>query len=63
MKISAMQKKLTDANIAFTTEQGFSGFTYTQLVFKDRLTAIKAEKALGTYATKYHKQWAMKFYN
>lgn len=34
-----------------------------KIVDKDRQTAVKAEKALGEYATKYHKQWAMKFYD
>lgn len=62
-KINTMQKKLEAANIPFSIEQGFSGFTYTQFVFKDRQTAIKAEKALGEHATKHHKQWAMQFYN
>lgn len=62
MDIQTMQSKLEAAKIAFSTEQGFSGFTYTRFVFKDRQEAMKAEKILKERATKHFTNWAMTFY-
>lgn len=58
-----IEKKLKEANIEFTVETGFSGFTYTRFVFKTRKEAIKAEKALGNIVVnRYFKQYALTVY-
>lgn len=62
MRTAAIENKLKTAGIKFSTEQGFSGFTYTRIVFADRQTAMKAEKLLNERATKHFHQWAMTFY-
>lgn len=62
MSIQTMQTKLEAAKIPFNIEQGFSRFTYTRFVFKDRQTAMKAEKVLNERATKHFSNWAMTFY-
>ena len=62
MNTQIIETKLKQAGILYKTEQGFSGFTYTRLIFKGRNTAIQAEKATGEQATKHFHDWGMTFY-
>ena len=62
MRTAIIENKLKAAGIKFNTEQGFSGFTYTRIVFIDRQTAMKAEKVLNERATKNFNRWVMTFY-
>lgn len=62
MNAASIRKALTNANVPFTEESGFSGFTYVRFMFASRKIAVQAEKATGTYATKHFKQWAIQVY-
>lgn len=62
MNINQVRAILKQHQIKYTEDRGFSGFTYTRVVFDDLKTVEQVEALIGVVVQSYFHRYALTFY-